>query len=63
MIAQLQTDLKQSSDERPNPKKRFKKPRSLIEARKRGFVVNVEAERKPLKLPVNILSALLYADS
>jgi hypothetical protein len=63
MIAQLQIDLKQKSNEKQKPRRRFKKPRSLIEARKRGFVINVKTERKPLKLPVNILSALLYADS
>jgi hypothetical protein len=43
-------------------KYRRKKPKSRIEARKRGFVDNSASETKPLKLPVDILSALLYAD-
>ncbi|MBN2091660.1 transposase [candidate division KSB1 bacterium] len=47
------------------PKKKTKpaqKPRSRIEARKRGFVSNSPPLTTHPKLPVNILKALIYAD-
>jgi hypothetical protein len=65
MIAQLEQDLEQETKNmRKNKKqKRHKRPASLIEARKRGFINDQSSGQKPLKLPVNILAALLYADS
>ena len=63
MIAQLQRDLEQQTEEMTKNKRRRKKPSSRIEARKRGFINDKNVEQKPIKLPVNILSALLYADS
>jgi len=39
-----------------------KRPRSHIEARKRGFVANSPPLPTHPKLPVNILKALIYAD-
>ena len=59
---QLEKDLEENNSMKKNKKNR-KKPRSLIEGRKRGFVDHQESEEKPIKLPVNILAALLYADS
>lgn len=63
MIAQLEKDLVQQKQIKSKNKKRRKKPRSLIEAKKRGFISNQIDRQKHLKIPVNIISALLYADS
>jgi hypothetical protein len=63
MFAQLQRDLVQKTIKKTKSKKRQKKPRSLIEAKKRGFISDKNRDKKPLKLPINIISALLYADS
>jgi hypothetical protein len=63
MVAQLQRDLEQQTIKMPKNKRRRKKPRSLIEAKKRGFIPDQNRDTKPLKLPINIISALLYADS
>jgi hypothetical protein len=63
MIAQLEQDLVQQKKIKSKKKKRQKKPRSLIEAKKRGFISSQNNRQKHLKLPVNILAALLYADS
>jgi hypothetical protein len=62
MISQLQRDLKEEK-KLPKNKRNRKKPRSLIMARKRGFIIDERKEQKPLKLPINIISAILYADS
>lgn len=63
MIAQLQTDIEKKEKCMSKNKRKRKKPRSLIMARKRGFINDNNQEQKPLKLPINIISALLYADS
>ena len=65
LMTQLETDLilDCENDKKTKNKKKWKKPRSLIEARKRGFIPTENQEQKPFKLPVNILSAILYADS
>ena len=62
MISQLQMDLEEKTKLSKN-KRKMKKPRSLIMARKRGFITDQTKEQKPLKLPINIISAILYADS
>jgi hypothetical protein len=62
MILQLGKDLEKPRKMTKN-KKRRKKSRSLIEAKKRGFISDKNFDSKPLKLPINIISALLYADS
>jgi hypothetical protein len=51
--------------QRTTHKKRqhHKRPKSKIEARKRGFAVAGEPMTTRSKLPVNILAALLYAES
>lgn len=61
MIAQLKTDLEQKL--KPKKKRRRNKPRSNIEAKKRGFINDDKEQQNALKLPINIISALLYADS
>lgn len=63
MMAQLQSDLEQDIKNLRKNKKNRHKPSSRIRARKMGFINDEKAETKPLKLPVNILSAILYADS
>lgn len=65
MLVQLHQDLeKKSHPMRKNKKRRARKrPASLIEARKRGFINDQQPGQKPLKLPVNIVAAMLYADS
>lgn len=63
MITQLQRDLEQKTKKMTKNKRRRKKPRSLIQAKKRGFISDQNDDKKPLKLPINIISALLYADS
>lgn len=62
MLMQLQKSLKLQQTTKPE-KKRRKRPRSNIEARKRGFVNDDKERQSVLKLPINIISALLYADS
>lgn len=44
------------------PKRKYKKSHSRIVNRKRGFVDNYEQGTTRLKIPVDILSAILYAD-
>ena len=63
MVTQLEKDLDQKARKMTKNKRRRKKPRSLIEAKKRGFISDQNRDMKPLKLPINIISALLYADS
>ena len=63
MITQLQRDLEQKTKEMTKNKRHRKKPRSLIQAKKRGFISDQNDDKKPFKLPINIISALLYADS
>ncbi len=65
MQAQLQWDWPPTLASRKKRKKhrQRKRPSSWIVARKRGFINDQPSEQKPLKLPVNILAAMLYADS
>jgi len=63
MIAQLQRDLEQKTIEMRKNKRHRKRSSSSNKARKRGFISDKNVRQKPLKLPVNILAALLYADS
>jgi hypothetical protein len=65
LMAQLEIDLTLACEfkKKTKNKRNRKTPRSLIEAKKRGFILNENDGQKPLKLPVNILSAILYADS
>ena len=65
MMAQLDRDLEQQITRMTKNQQRTgrKRPVSWIEARKRGFVTTTDARQKPLKLPVNIVAAMLYADS
>ena len=44
------------------PKRKYKKSRSRIEMRKRGFGSDREQGTTRLKVPIDILSAILYAD-
>lgn len=62
MIEQLQIDMEKQLQNNKKKKYRRKKPRSRIEAQKRGFDVNEKTRTTRLKLPINIISALLYAD-
>ena len=62
MLMQLEKSLKLQQTTKPDKKKR-KRPRSNIEARKRGFVNDDKERQSVLKLPINMISALLYADS
>ena len=63
MLEQIQ--LEQELFQRTTTKKQYhcKRPKSKIEARKRGFAIAGETPTTHSKLPVNILSALLYADT
>ena len=46
----------------PDRKKpRGKRPRSLVEPRKRGFVSDPKSKLKPPKVPINPLTSYLYA--
>ncbi len=62
MKEQLQTDRNFKKMLMKKSNKIRKKSRSRIEAQKKGFVNNVEMETTRLKLPVNILNAMLFAD-
>lgn len=62
MTEQLQIDLEKQLRYDKKNKKQRKKPRSRIEAQKRGFDVNDKTSTTRLKLPINMISALLYAD-
>ena len=62
MKEQLNIDFEFKKNVRKKTKKKIKKPRSRIEAQKRGFVNNLEMSTTHLKLPVNILNALFYAE-
>jgi hypothetical protein len=57
---QMDADIKKSAKKKNT--KKAKKPRSRIEARKRGVVNNFQLQTTRLKLPVNILNALIYAN-
>lgn len=63
MIAQLQRDWGLNSKPKKTKKQNRKRPRSNIEAKKRGFRVNEKEQQSALKLPIDVISALLYADS
>lgn len=60
MIEQLGMEL-QTSRRTLSDKKKHQRPLSNIEARKRGFIIAGKQEATHLKLPVNILAALLYS--
>jgi len=58
MVAQLQMDLNH------NVKKRqYKKAHPDIKSKKSNFICYDKEQRSILKLPINIISALIYADS
>jgi len=63
MEMQLHINLKQSIQEeaKKRKKKRKKKKNVLRTTRKNSFVNSLGREQKPIKLPVNILAAILYA--
>ena len=62
MYTQLKTELSlANNNSKPKKKNRRKRPRSNIEAKKRGFIDENKEQRSVLKLPVNLISALLYA--
>lgn len=63
MIAQLQRDFEWHSKPKKTKKRKRKRPRSNIVAQKRGFRVIEKEQQSALKLPINVISALLYADS
>jgi hypothetical protein len=63
MIAQLKKDLDALSTSKNRKKRDPKRPTSNIEARKRGFIVTEKERQSALKLPINVISAILYADS
>lgn len=60
---QLQNNLKLKKNEYTSKLKRdLKKSKSQSDPRKRGFVDDQALGTTPLKLPIDILSAILYAD-
>ena len=61
MIEQLGTERQLSQRTLVNKKKHHQRPKSNIEARKRGFAIAGEQRTTHLKLPVHILAALLYS--
>jgi hypothetical protein len=62
MKEQLNIDFEFKKNVKKKTKKKIKKPRSRIEAQKKGFVNNLKMSTTRLKLYVNILTAWLYAD-
>lgn len=63
IMAQLERDLEQNPKPQKSKKRKRKRPRSNIEAKKRGFIIDDKEQPNALKLPINIISAMLYADS
>jgi hypothetical protein len=63
MLAQLNMELDENSSREKKNKKHRQKPSSRIVARKMRFDGNQRSQQNAFFLPVNILSALLYADS
>jgi len=63
MLIQLQQSLELEQTMPKSKTRKRKRPRSKIEQRKRGFVNNEKEQQSVLKLPINMISALLYADS
>jgi len=63
MIEQIKLDKELFQRTTTKRKHHGKHPKSKIEARKRGFAMAGEPRTTRSKLPVNILSALLYADT
>lgn len=63
MITELQRDFELYSKPKKTKKRKRKRPHSNIEAKKRGFRVHEKEQQSALKLPINVISALLYADS
>ena len=63
MVMQLGESLELLQATTKRKKRKQKKPRSRIEARKRGFVIDEKEQRTILKLPINMISAMLYADA
>ena len=61
MIEQLNMDLNASQRTAVERINHHQRPKSKIMARKRGFAIAGEQNTTPLKLPVNILAALLYS--
>lgn len=58
---QLDLGLEAPKQKATKPKRAYKKSRSRIENRKRGFASNDEQRTTRQKLPVDILAAILYA--
>ena len=63
LLAQLNRELDRNTSPQKENKNRRQKPKSHIEARKMRFDGNERSQQNAFFLPVNILSALLYADS
>jgi len=63
MIEQIKLDKELFQRTTTKRKHHGKRPKSKIEARKRGFAMAGEPRTTRSKLPVNILSTLLYADT
>jgi hypothetical protein len=61
-IEQLHLDLQKKQVHKKKKRSRVR-PRSNIQAKKMGFVKEQNLDTKLEKLPVNILAAILYADS
>jgi hypothetical protein len=59
---QLQLNVAKKKQNIKKSKRKYKKSRSRIENRKRGFVNEPDQGTTRLKLPINMLSAILYAD-
>lgn len=59
---QLQTSRTLKKQVTKTSKRKFKKTRSRIENRKRGFVNDQKEGTTHLILPIDIMSAILYAD-
>ena len=63
LIAQLQKDLEDNIELKRKKKRKRKRPQSKIEAKKRGFINDDKQQQNAFKWPVNIISAMLYADA
>lgn len=63
MMMQLSESLELQQATAKSKKRNRKKPRSRIEARKRGFVIDENEQQSVPKLPINMMAAILYADA
>lgn len=63
MIEQLKQDRQQQNRQGTKNKRRCKRPCSRSKARKMGFGVDKNNTQSAFNLPVNIISAMLYADA